>query len=52
MATSSPSLLGKADSTLAQMSLSQAQANVPSDLSELYKLEAETVHMFTQGVET
>lgn len=52
MATSSPSLLGKADSTLAQMSLSQAQANVPSDLSEIYKLEAETVNMFTQGVET
>ena len=52
MATSSPSLLGKADSTLAQMSLAQARANVPSDLSEVYKLEADTVDMFTQGVET
>ena len=48
----SPSLLGKADSTLAQMSLAQARANVPSDLSEVYKLEADTVDMFTQGVET
>ena len=52
MATTSPSLLGKADSTLAQMSLAQARANVPSDLSEVYKLEADTVDMFTQGVET
>ena len=48
----SPSLLGKADSTLAQMSLAQARANVPSDLSEVYKLEADTVDMFTQGVAT
>ena len=48
----SPSLLGKADSTLAQMSLAQARANVPSDLSEVYKLEADTVDMFTKGVET
>ena len=48
----SPSLLGKADSTLVQASLSQARANVPSDLSEIYKLEADTVDMFTQGVTT
>ena len=45
------SLLGKADSTLAQMSYKEAMADVAPDLRGIYKEEALTQAVFQKGIE-
>ena len=51
MATKGGSLLGKADSTLAQMSYREAMADVAPDLKSVYQEEMLTQAMFEKGVQ-
>mgnify|MGYP003128363142 FL=1 len=51
MATKGGSLLGKADSTLAQMSYREAMADVAPDLKSVYQEEMLTQVMFEKGVQ-
>lgn len=51
MAKTGGSLFGKADPTLVQMAYHESMANVPLDMKDIYKLEAETNTMMWEAIQ-